>query len=94
MKKISIIKKEDKFVIAFKLEVMFINHEIEIELINKGQNLESIEKELNEIKLNYNALKKEKTELRKRIESIESKVEEMNKFLNPKFNINKLKNRE
>ena len=39
MKKISLIKKDNNIIIKIEAEIMFVNHIIEIELINKIQNL-------------------------------------------------------
>ena len=50
MKKILLVKKDNNIIIKIDAEIMFINHVVEIELINKIQNLEKIEKELNELK--------------------------------------------
>ena len=72
-KKISLIKKDNVININFELELMFQKHEIEIELISKDKNLELIEKELNELKINYNKINEENKELRKRIENLEQK---------------------
>ena len=78
---------------------MFVNHIIEIELINKIQNLEKIEKELNELKTNYGYIKQENTELKKSLEEhkkeindLKSEINEIKKVLIPQNNIvNKLK---
>ena len=70
---------------------MFKKHEIEIELISKDKNLELIEKELNELKINYNKINEENKDLKKRIEILEAEIKEIKKILNPDFNINKLK---
>ena len=91
MKKISLIKKDNAINLNFELEFMFKKHEIEIELISKDKNLELIEKELNELKINYNKINEENKELRKRIENLETEMKEIKKILNPDFNINKLK---
>ena len=90
-KKVSLIKKDNAININFELEIMFQKHEIEIELISKDKNLELIEKELNELKINYNKINEENKELKKRIEILESEMKEIKKILNPDFNINKLK---
>ena len=76
-KKLSLIKKDNNIIIKIEAEIMFINHVVEIELINKIQNLEKIEKELNELKTNYSTLKQENVELKKRIESLETKNENL-----------------
>ena len=89
MKKISLIKKENKVIINFKVELLLKKHETEIELINKDQNLEIIENELKELKINYNILKQENRELKERIGKLENEVNEMKKMIN--FNINKIK---
>ena len=99
MKKILLIKKDNNIIIKIDAEIMFINHVVEIELINKIQNLEKIEKELNELKTNYSTLKQENVELKKSIEEhkkeindLKSEINEIKKILNPKNNIiNKLK---
>ena len=98
-KKLSLIKKDNNIIIKIEIDIAFINHIIEIELINKIQNLEKIEKELNELKTNYSTLKQENVELKKRIEEhkkeindLKSEINEIKKILNPKNNIiNKLK---
>ena len=98
-KKLSLIKKDNNIIIKIEAEIMFINHVVEIELINKIQNLEKIEKELNELKTNYSTLKQENVELKKSIEEhkkeindLKSEINEIKKILNPKNNIiNKLK---
>ena len=84
MKKILLIKKDNSIIIKLEFEAMFMKHEIEIELVSKDKNLESIEKELKE-------LKEENIVLKKRIENLETEVKEIKKMLNPNFNINKLK---
>ena len=66
MKKISLIKKDNLINLKFELEIMFNKHEIEIELINKDKNIELIEKELKELKENYNKMKEENKELKKK----------------------------
>ena len=91
MKKISLVKKDNAINLNFELEVMFERHEIEIELISKDKNLELIEKELNELKINYNKINEENKDLKKRIEILEAEMKEIKKILNPDFNINKLK---
>ena len=91
MKKISLIKKDNAINLNFELEIMFKKHEIEIELISKDKNLELIEKELNELKINYNKINEENKDLKKRIEILEAEMKEIKKILNPDFNINKLK---
>ena len=98
-KKLSLIKKDNNIIIKIEIDIAFINHIIEIELINKIQNLEKIEKELNELKTNYSTLKQENVELKKSIEEhkkeindLKSEINEIKKILNPKNNIiNKLK---
>ena len=90
-KNISLIKKDNVININFEIELMFQKHEIEIELISKDKNLELIEKELNELKINYNKINEENKELRKKIENLEVEIKEIKKILNPDFNINKLK---
>ena len=95
-KKLSLIKKDNNIIIKIEAEIMFINHVVEIELINKIQNLEKIEKELNELKTNYSTLKQENVELKKRIESLETKnenlIEEHKKEINDlKSEINEIK---
>jgi len=89
MKKIFLSKKENKFILKFEVELLLKKHEIEIELISKDQNLEIIEKELKELKINYNTLKQENIELKKRIEVLEKEVNELKKMMN--VNINKIK---
>ena len=91
MKKVSLVKKDNAIIINFELEIMFQKHEIQIDLISKDKNLELIEKELNELKINYNKINEENKELRKRIENLETEMKEIKKILNPDFNINKLK---
>ena len=90
-KKVSLIKKDNAININFELEIMFQKHEIEIELISKDKNIELIEKELNELKINYNKINEKNKELKKRIEILESEMKEIKKILNQDFNINKLK---
>ena len=77
MKKISLIKKDNNIIIKIEAEIKLINHVVEIELIYKIQKLEKIEKELNELKTNYSNLKQENIELKKRIESLETKNESL-----------------
>ena len=84
MKKIELIKKDNKVVIKLEFEAMFEKHEINIELASKDQNMEMIEKELKE-------LKEENKELKKRIEILENEMKEIKKILNPDFNINRIK---
>ena len=84
MKKISLIKNNNKVLIKFEAELLFKKHIVEIELSCKDQNFESIEKELKE-------LKQENIELKKRIEILETEMKEIKKVLNPSFNINRLK---
>ena len=84
MKKIELIKKNNKVVIKLEFEAMFEKHEINIELVSKDQNMEMIEKELKE-------LKEENKELKKRIEILENEMKEIKKILNPDFNINRIK---
>ena len=99
MKKVSLIKKDNNIIIKIEIDIAFINHIIEIELMNGIQNLEKIEKELNELKTNYSTLKKENVELKKSIEEhkkeindLKSEINEIKKILKPKNNIiNKLK---
>ena len=91
MKKISLIKNNNKVIIKFEAELLFKKHIVEIELSCKDQNFESIEKELKELKINYNNLKQENIELKKRIEILETEMKEIKKVLNPSFNINRLK---
>ena len=90
-KKVSLVKKDNVININIELEIMFQKHEIEIELISKDKNIELIEKELNELKINYNKIIEENKELKKRIEILESEMKEIKKILNQDFNINKLK---
>jgi len=90
-KKLSLVKKDNVINLNFELEIMFQKHEIEIELISKDKNIELIEKELNELKINYNKINEENKELKKRIEILESEMKEIKKILNQDFNINKLK---
>ena len=91
MKRISLVKKDNVINLNFEIEIMFEKHEIEIELISKDKNLELIEKELNELKINYNKINEENKDLKKRIEILEAEMKEIKKILNPDFNINKLK---
>ena len=91
MKKISLIEKDNIINIKLEFESMFKKNEIVIELTNKDKNLELIEKELNELKINYNKMKEENEELKKRVENLETEMKEMKKIINPSFNINKLK---
>ena len=84
MKKIELIKKDNKVDIKLEFEAMFKKHEINIELVSKDQNMEMIEKELKE-------LKEENKELKKRIEILENEMKEIKKILNPDFNINRIK---
>ena len=90
-KKVSLVKKDNVITINFELEIMFQKHEIEIELISKDKNIDLIEKELNELKINYNKINEENKGLKKRIEILESEMKEIKKILNQDFNINKLK---
>ena len=90
-KKLSLVKKDNVINLNFELEIMFQKHEIEIELTSKDKNIELIEKELNELKINYNKINEENKELKKRIEILESEMKEIKKILNQDFNINKLK---
>ena len=91
MKKVSLLKKDNVININFELEIMFQKHEIEIELISKDKNIELIEKELNELKINYNKINEENKELKKRIEILETEMKEIKKILNQDFKINKFK---
>ena len=84
MKKISVIRKDNSVIIKFELEIMFMKHEIEIELRSKDNNLELLEKEVKE-------LKEENILLKKRIDDLETEVKEIKKMLNPNFNINRIK---
>ena len=84
MKKISVIRKDNSVIIKFEFEAMFMKHEIEIELRSKDNNLELLEKEVKE-------LKEENILLKKRIDDLETEVEEIKKMLNPNFNINRIK---
>ena len=89
MKKISLIKKDNKVLIKFVVELLLKKHEVEIELSSKDSNLEIIEAELKELKINYNILKQENKEFKERIEKLENEVNEMKNMMN--FNINKIK---
>ena len=91
MKKIDLIKQDNMIDIKFELEVMFKKHEINIELVSKDQNLEMIEKELKELKVNYDKIIIENKELRKEIENLKYEIKEIKKVLNPEFNINRIK---
>jgi hypothetical protein len=91
MKKIELIKKDNKVDIKIEFEAMFKKHEINIELVSKDQNLEMIEKELKELKVNYDKIIIENKELKKRIEILENEMKEIKKILNPDFNINRIK---
>ena len=89
MNKISLVNKVKAIIIKFEAEFMFIKHLIEIELLNKNQNLEIMEKELKE-------LRQENSELKKRIEVLESKNENLieeqkNKYKEFTKEINNLK---
>ena len=84
MKKISVIRKDNSVIIKFELEIMFMKHEIEIELRSKDNNLELLEKEVKE-------LKEENILLKKEIEELKTEVKEIKKMLNPNFNINRIK---
>ena len=88
MKKIELIKKDNKVDIKLGFEDMFEKHEINIELLSKDQNLDLIEKEL---KVNYDKIIIENKELKKRIEILENEMKEIKKILNPDFNINRIK---
>ena len=57
MKKISVIRKDNSVIIKFEIEFMFKKHDIEIELRSKDNNLELLEKEVKELKDNYNKIK-------------------------------------
>ena len=70
---------------------MLEKHEVNIELVSKDQNLEMIEKELKELKVNYDKIIIENKELKKRIENLENEIKEIKKVLNPEFNINRIK---
>ena len=91
MKKIEIIKKNNIIGIKIEFEAMFKKHEVNIELVSKDQNLEMIEKELKELKVNYDKIIIENKELKKRIENLENEMKEIKKVLNPEFNINRIK---
>jgi len=91
MKKVELIKKDNKVVIKLEFEAMFEKHEINMELVSKDQNLEIIEKELKELKVNYDKIITENKELKKRIEILENEMKEIKKILNPDFNINRIK---
>ena len=91
MKKISVIRKDNSVIIKFEIEFMFKKHEIEIELRSKDNNLELLEKEVKELKENYNKIKEENILLKKRIDDLETEVKEIKKMLNPNFNINRIK---
>jgi len=91
MKKIELIKKDNKVDIKIEFEAMFKKHEINIELVSKDQNLEMIEKELKELKVNYDKIIIENKELKKRIEILENEMKEIKKILNLDFNINRIK---
>jgi hypothetical protein len=91
MKKISVIRKDNSVIIKFEFEVMFKKHEIEIELRSKDNNLELLEKEVKELKENYNKIKEENILLKKEIEELKTEVKEIKKMLNPNFNINRIK---
>jgi len=91
MKKISVIRKDNAIMIKFEFEVMFKKHEIEIELRSKDNNLELLEKEVKDLKENYNKIKEENILLKKRIDDLETEVKEIKKMLNPNFNINRIK---
>ena len=98
MKKIELIKKDNKVIIKFELEVMFEKHEINIELVNQEQNLEILVEELKklreenkEIKNNYDKMNIENKELKKRIEELENEFKEIKRLLNPGFNTNRMK---
>ena len=91
MKKISVIRKDNAIMIRFEFEAMFMKHEIEIELRCKDNNLELLEKEVKDLKENYNKIKEENILLKKRIDDLETEVKEIKKMLNPNFNINRIK---
>ena len=91
MKKLDLIKKDNSIDIKFEFEAMFKKHEVNIELVSKDQNLEMIEKELKELKVNYDKIIIENKELKKRIENLENEMKEIKKVLNPEFNINRIK---
>ena len=89
-KKISLIKKDNTVIIKFELQIMIKKHEIEIELISKDKNIELMEKELQELKVNYNKINEENKDLRKRIEILEAEIKEIKKVINPDNNIKRL----
>ncbi len=91
MKKIEIIKKNNIIGIKIEFEAMFKKREVNIELVSKDQNLEMIEKELKELKVNYDKIIIENKELRKEIENLKYEIKEIKKVLNPEFNINRIK---
>ena len=91
MKKLDLIKKDNSIDIKLEFEAMLEKHEVNIELVSKDQNLEMIEKELKELKVNYDKIIIENKELKKRIENLENEMKEIKKVLNPEFNINRIK---
>ena len=91
MKKLDLIKKDNSIDIKLEFEAMFKKHEVNIELVSKDQNLEMIEKELKELKVNYDKIIIENKELRKEIENLKYEIKEIKKVLNPEFNINRIK---
>ena len=73
------------------LKLCLKKHEVNIELVSKEQNLELIEKELKELKINYDKIIIENKELRKEIENLKNEIKDIKKVLNPEFNINRIK---
>ena len=76
MKKLDLIKKDNSIDIKLEFEAMLEKHEVNIELVSKDQNLEMIEKELKELKVNYDKSIIENKELKKRIENLENEMKE------------------
>ena len=60
--------------IKLEFEAMLEKHEVNIELVSKDQNLEMIEKELKELKVNYDKIIIENKELRKEIENLKYEI--------------------
>ena len=85
--KVRVIKEENIVIINIERETSEIN----IELATKVVDVEMLEKELKELKVNYNKIIIENRELRKRLDYLENEMKGVKKALNPEFNINRIK---
>ena len=91
MKKISLSIQENIIFINFTAEQFLKKHKVEIELFPEDKNFDSIGKELyRELSLNYQILKEENIDLKKKVNELEKKMEKIEKLLEPNININKL----